>query len=67
VQTASLFAGKKVVLGARRPTPTCSKQHLPGYANAAELRAKGVDDIICPAVNDHWVMQARGEARRAGR
>jgi glutaredoxin/glutathione-dependent peroxiredoxin len=68
VQTEKLFAGKKVVLfslpGAF--TPTCSQQHLPGYvAKAGELHAKGVDDIVCLAVNDHWVMKAWGEAHGA--
>ena len=44
-------------------TPTCSEQHAPGYiAKAAELRAKGVDDILCMAVNDAFVMGAWGRA-----
>jgi peroxiredoxin len=69
VQTEKLFAGKRCVLvsvpGAF--TPTCSNQHLPGYvARATELRAKGIDEIFCLAVNDHWVMKAWGDAKGAG-
>ena len=65
VQTADYFKGKKVALfsvpGAF--TPTCSAKHLPGYvANAAALKAAGIDEIICTAVNDGFVMGAWGKA-----
>lgn len=68
VRTDDLFRGKKVVLfsvpGAY--TPTCSNQHLPGYVEKAdELRAKGVDEIVCLAVNDPWVMKAWGDEHGA--
>ena len=61
VQSADYFAGKKVALfsvpGAF--TPTCSARHLPGYVDkAAELKAKGVDEIAATAVNDAFVMSA---------
>jgi peroxiredoxin len=47
-------------------TPTCSVTHLPGYVVAAdELTAKGVDAIICVAVNDAFVMSAWGKAQNA--
>lgn len=61
VQSGEYFKGKKVALfsvpGAF--TPTCSAKHLPGYVEkAAELKAKGVDEIACTAVNDAFVLGA---------
>ena len=48
-------------------TPTCSQAHLPGYvANADEIKAKGVDSIVCVAVNDAFVMDAWGADGNAG-
>jgi len=66
--TAELFANKKVVLFAVPGafTPTCSAAHLPGYVvSADELKAKGIDVIICLSVNDAFVMNAWGEAQNA--
>lgn len=65
VSSADYFAGKKVALfsvpGAF--TPTCSARHLPGYVEkAAELKAKGVDEIAATAVNDAFVMGAWNKA-----
>ncbi|MDE2595737.1 MAG: peroxiredoxin [Sphingomonadales bacterium] len=65
VQASDFFAGKRVALfsvpGAF--TPTCSAKHLPGYVEkAAELKAKGIDEIACTAVNDAFVMGAWGKA-----
>jgi peroxiredoxin len=59
-QTASLFAGRNVLLfgvpGAF--TPTCSNKHLPGYSkHFAEFQQRGID-VMCLAVNDAYVMQA---------
>jgi peroxiredoxin len=69
VTTAALFAGKKVVLFAVPGafTPTCSKQHLPGFVEkAAAIKAKGIDTIACVSVNDAFVMDAWGKDRSAG-
>jgi peroxiredoxin len=56
-----VFKGKKVVLFAVPGafTPTCSKNHLPGFvAKASEIKAKGIDAIAVTAVNDPFVMGA---------
>jgi len=68
VDSADYFAGKKVALfsvpGAF--TPTCSAKHLPGYIEKeADLKAKGVDEIACTAVNDPFVMGAWGKSAGA--
>ncbi len=63
------FAGKKVVLFAVPGafTPTCSLKHLPGFIEkAAEIRAKGIDSIVCLAVNDAFVMDAWAKERGTG-
>ena len=65
VSSTEYFAGKKVALfsvpGAF--TPTCSAKHLPGFVEkAADLKAKGVDEIVGTAVNDAFVMGAWNKA-----
>lgn len=66
--TDELFKGKKVVMfslpGAF--TPTCSKQHLPGFVQQADaIKKKGVQTVACLSVNDVFVMDAWGKASGA--
>lgn len=65
ITTDEIFKGKRVVLvgvpGAF--TPTCHKNHVPGFVREADaIRAKNVDTIAVTAVNDQFVMNAWAEA-----
>ena len=69
IGTDEIFKGKKVVLFAVPGafTPTCSAKHLPGFVEQqAALKAKGVDTIVCLAVNDVFVMDAWAKAGGVG-
>lgn len=68
VDSEEYFSGRRVALfsvpGAF--TPTCSARHLPGFVEKAdELKARGIDEIACTAVNDAFVMQAWAESAGA--
>lgn len=68
VNSGEIFDGRTVALfsvpGAF--TPTCSARHLPGFVEkAGEFKAKGVDEIVCTAVNDAFVMGAWSESGAA--
>jgi len=68
VTAGEVFKGKKVVIFAVPGafTPTCSMKHLPGFLEqAAAIKAKGVDEIVCLSVNDAFVMGAWGSANNA--
>lgn len=69
VDTAELFGPGKVVLFAVPGafTPTCSAKHLPGFiSHMDELKAKGVDRVVCMAVNDAFVMGAWAKDQKSG-
>lgn len=64
VDSEDYFGGRRVALfsvpGAF--TPTCSARHLPGFVDKIDqLKAKGVDEVACTAVNDAFVMNAWAE------
>ena len=67
ISADDVFKGKKVVLfgvpGAF--TPTCSRNHLPGFLDHAQtIRDKGADAIAVISVNDVHVMNAWAKANR---
>ena len=68
-QVADLVKGKKILMFAVPGafTPTCSAKHLPSYTEHFDaIKAKGVDEIWCVAVNDAFVMGAWGREQTAG-
>ena len=69
VSTDEIFKGRKVVLFAVPGafTPTCSAKHLPGFTeHKAAFAAKGIDAIVCMAVNDVFVMAAWARSQEVG-
>jgi peroxiredoxin len=66
--TSEIFSGKKIVLFAVPGafTPTCHGNHLPGFVeNLAGLKARGIDEVVCTAVNDIFVLSAWAKASGA--
>ena len=66
--TDDIFKGKKVVLFAVPGafTPTCHKNHMPGFVkNADAIKGKGIDTIAVTSVNDVFVMDAWKKATGA--
>ncbi|HFD15936.1 MAG TPA: peroxiredoxin [Rhodospirillales bacterium] len=69
VTTNELCAGRTVVIFAVPGafTPTCHLKHVPSFlANLDALKAKGVDEVVCVAVNDPFVMEAWEKATGTG-
>lgn len=67
VASDEIFRGRRIVLFALPGafTPACSESHLPGYERLYdEFRSLGVDQVICLAVNDAFVMFQWARAQR---
>lgn len=68
VSLVSLTAGRKVVLFAVPGafTGVCTTAHVPSFIRTRDRFAeKGIEDIVCVAVNDPFVMRAWGESTGA--
>jgi len=68
INSVERFANKTVVVFALPGafTPTCSSSHVPRYNQlAGQLKAHGVDEIICMSVNDAFVMNEWQEQQQA--
>lgn len=68
VSSTDFFRGRRIALFAVPGafTPTCSARHLPSFVERAdELKARGIDEIACTAVNDAFVLAAWGKSSEA--
>ena len=69
VALSSLTNGRKVALFALPGafTGTCTTAHVPSFIRTMDgFRGKGVDEVICIAVNDPFVMKAWSDSTGAG-
>lgn len=69
VSTAELSRGRKIVVFAVPGafTGTCTTAHVPSFIRTKDQFAeKGVDEIVCVAVNDPFVLKAWSESTGAG-
>lgn len=69
VSMNDITSGRKVIIfglpGAF--TGTCTSAHVPSFMRTkAQFDAKGVDEIVCVAVNDPFVMDAWSKSTGAG-
>lgn len=68
VSMQALTTGRKVVIFALPGafTGTCTTAHVPSFMRTkADFDAKGVDEVICLAVNDVFVLDAWGKSTGA--
>jgi glutaredoxin/glutathione-dependent peroxiredoxin len=68
VQLSDKLKGRKTVVFALPGafTGPCSTSHIPSFIRTIDaFKAKGVEEVICIAVNDPFVLKAWGEATGA--
>ena len=68
IDTANFFKDKKIVLFAVPGafTSVCTKNHIPGYVTHADtFKSKGVDAVVCLAVNDASILKVWGDSVNA--
>ena len=66
--TDDIFKGRRMALVAvpGAYTPTCDRNHLPGYVRlASELKGVGIEGIAVTSVNDVFVLKVWGETTGA--
>ncbi|MEV8467344.1 peroxiredoxin [Fluviibacterium sp. DFM31] len=68
VELSSLTKGRKIVLAGLPGAYTgpCTEAHIPSYVRTiGDLKAKGIDDIVCVIVNDPFVAKVWGDTTGA--